>query len=169
MKWIRLPHHEVELSASPVSWQEYVVFARETGRPQPSRHGAPQDPVLEVSATNARAFAAWMALRKGNFIRLPTREEMALLMESAQNGAVVRFGRPNKYDQALLGVDYLEEWLDSPSTSNDVRSHLWSITDPGWLLDKNTHIQAAIADFGYHFITFRLARCPGQKTYSHDP
>lgn len=167
MEWIRLPDSAVEISNRPVSWQEYVEFARDTRRPQPPTHRSPASPVIEISGADAEAFAAWLGARRGEAIRLPTYAEMQQLAECAENGADVRFCRPQTNENPMLGTEYLNEWLDCTSSVNGSGHSLRCIAHPDWLRQSNSHIRGAVADDEHNFITFRLARHPRPEFANH--
>ncbi len=157
---MRLPGTPVEISAAPVTWADYARFARETGRQVPKRRGAATNPVTEVSAADAQAFAGWLSRREGQHYRLPTLEETHALAGQARNGSGLWPCCSGNRRQVLRQPqDCLSEWLDcSPSAANGYNP-MNCIVYPAWLLaNHRTTPQGALADRGHSFVTFRLVR-----------
>ncbi len=76
------PQHAVSIrplavSRYEITFAEYDVFARATGRRRPSDNGwgRGRRPVVNVSWDDARAYAAWLSRQTGHKYRLPTEAE----------------------------------------------------------------------------------------------
>lgn len=157
---MRLPGTTVEISTTPVTWADYVRFARETGRRVPKRRGAATNPVTGVSAADSHAFAEWLSQREGQHYRLPTLEEMHALAGQVPNGSGLWPCCSGNSRQVLRQAqDCLSEWLNcSPAVANG-HNPMNCIAHPVWLLNNHhTVTHGALADSGYSFVTFRLVR-----------
>jgi formylglycine-generating enzyme required for sulfatase activity/serine/threonine protein phosphatase PrpC len=74
----RIVHIEsFAMSQREVTFAEYDVFARATGRRRPPSQGLPRAsfPVFYVSWNDANAFAKWLSAQTGHVYRLPTEAE----------------------------------------------------------------------------------------------
>lgn len=157
MNWIHLPGSEIEIRDTPVTWAEYLQFARETGRPMTYRGRALEGPVTQVSADDATAFAEYLSRRDDRYYRLPTLEEMHTLAFQTWNSVTW----PARQQKMTNGPtqEYLDEWLDCSVNWISQPDHLHCITHPTWLLTGHQNLpRGALTDRGYSFVTFRLAR-----------
>jgi formylglycine-generating enzyme required for sulfatase activity len=158
MKWMQLTGSNVEISTAPVIWADYARFASETGRRVPKRRGAATNPVTDVSAADAHAFAEWLSRREGQHYRLPTLEEVHALAGQAPNGSGLwpRCSE-DRYQVWRQAQDRLSEWLDcSPAVVNG-DNPMNCIVHPAWLLNNHhTVTHGALANSGHSFVTFRL-------------
>lgn len=76
------PQHRVEIAGFAlgkfeVTFDEYLLFARATGREMPSDQGwgRGQRPVVDVSWKDATAYTLWLSAQTGRSYRLPTEAE----------------------------------------------------------------------------------------------
>jgi formylglycine-generating enzyme required for sulfatase activity len=74
--WVRIPR-PFAMGRYEVTFDEYNVFARATGRKQPADEGwgRRRRPVINVSWEDARAYAQWLSEQTGKRYRLPTEAE----------------------------------------------------------------------------------------------
>ena len=82
MNYDEIPRHKVTLSGfsiskNEVTFAEYDKFARATGRrlPYDESWGRGRRPVINVSWSDAQAYAVWMSKQTGKNYRLPTEAE----------------------------------------------------------------------------------------------
>ena len=89
------PQHDVRLASfaiarHEITFSEYEVFARATGRRVPDNMGwgRAERPVINVSWDDAQAYAQWLSAQTGAHYRLPTEAEWEFV---ARSGTVTRF------------------------------------------------------------------------------
>ncbi len=143
MEFIRLLGSEVEISLRPVSHEEYFRSLQNVGS-EKSKNKKPNDPITEVSASEAREFATRMGCR------LPTLEEINTLATQVKHMTS---------SFACESWDCMSEWLDcSPEWSNG-DTGVNCIVHPSWLVRKNSlSTRGSIPDQRMPNVTFRLVR-----------
>ena len=158
MECVLLAGMQVAVSTKPVSWAEYALFAKDTGRPIPRRTGLRTSPVTGVSAVDAMAFAEWLSQHEGVPYRLPRPEEMEALGRQALGGLGVWPCQSRlRRDSRAGGTGCLTEWLSCLSGQPGQGNPLHCVVHPAWLLREGKKTsRGALADGKYPFVTFRV-------------
>ncbi|MEM6335405.1 MAG: bifunctional serine/threonine-protein kinase/formylglycine-generating enzyme family protein, partial [Bacteroidota bacterium] len=94
-----------QMSAHEITYEQYDLFAEETGRPKPSSGDLPRGdyPVSNVSWNDAVAFSAWLSRRTGETVRLPTEAEWEYA--ARDGGKAVRYPWGNVFEGERLNYD----------------------------------------------------------------
>ncbi|MHB8086993.1 MAG: SUMF1/EgtB/PvdO family nonheme iron enzyme [Anaerolineaceae bacterium] len=143
MEFVRLQGMDVEISLRPISREEYSRSIQ-NNRSDLAKNGKPNDPITEVSATEAREFAS----RMGG--RLPTMEEINTLATQVKH-ITSTF--------ACKSWDCLSEWLDCSPEWLKGDNELNCIVHPAWLRRKNGgSARGSIPNQRTPYVTFRLVR-----------
>jgi formylglycine-generating enzyme required for sulfatase activity len=96
------PRHEVSvgrfaISRYEVTFEQYGVFAKATGRTTPRGGSRGTLPVANVSWHDAQAYANWLSEQTGQKYRLPTEAEWEF---AARSGAITRYWWGNQVGEA---------------------------------------------------------------------
>jgi hypothetical protein len=160
MHWIHIPGTEIEISTEPVTFQDYEVFARQTGHHLPHHSGKAGEAATGVSAHDAEDYARWLSEKESWQYRLPTLDEMCKLAH-LEAGQADWLGWPAAgSEHPSPDQDCLEEWIAGSPVRRGVSGDLLHpVTHPLWLIGNHGRVPCAeIADVPYWFVTFRLVR-----------
>jgi serine/threonine-protein kinase len=114
---------------------EYAEFVRETNATPPShwRNGKPifgQEswPVVNVSADDAKKFAAWRSQRDGVSYRLPTEEEWEYAARGGDQNYLYPWGNEWQADRAVVS-EVVSETFPKPVGSVPEGKNRWGVED----------------------------------------
>lgn len=158
MQWIELSNLNTEIGAAPVDCQTYCAYLSSSDRSLPQCPSTGEQPLVGISASEARAFAAWLTRRDKRIYRLPTLHE---LRELAQQSARGQDSWPCLRNPGAGGPipSCSYEWIDCTPDPAGQRARLHCATYPLWLQQPQRRpIRAALVDTALPYATFRLVR-----------
>jgi formylglycine-generating enzyme required for sulfatase activity len=133
---IEMPVHAVTvqpfmMDRTEVSNTEYAEFINETNHAAPTHwaekkppFGQELWPVVNVSFTDANAFAAWRSKRDGISYRLPTEEEWEYAARNGEQNDLYPWGREWRDNVAVL-----KETTPAPVGSRPGGKNQWGVVD----------------------------------------
>jgi formylglycine-generating enzyme required for sulfatase activity len=138
------PQHPVRIAYPlavgryPVTFEEYDLFARSTGRTQPEDEGwgRGRKPVINVAWEDARTFAAWLSVRTKRHYRLLSETEWEY---ACRAGTTTRYWWGDKiepehanYGKGLGKTSEVGSYPANPFGLYDMQGNVWEWVEDRW-------------------------------------